>query len=211
MARKARERMLVTVEALDKEMKHVAELIPSIRQISDPEIREKVAKAWVTLWRAGYYARMEDCSWLETMATKFTWPNYEHTEQVCQVAIAAAETVRRVQRVEVNMDYLIAAALLHDIDKFVMFDPKTRKLTQEGRFFPHGFYSAKAALDVGLPVEIAHMCSTHTAYSVAQPRTIEAVILHYADYMVADVRQITEGQDFLWGSVTPRYCIVGER
>ena len=66
-----------------------------------------------------------------------------------------------------------------------------------------------SGLEYGLPIEIAHMISTHTAFSVKRQMTSEALILHMADYTVADLRNIKEGVDYLWSQQTPCYADLG--
>jgi len=184
---------------------YIENLLPSIKEITAPDIRQKVAQAWLNLWHEGSYRRIEDCSWFEAMRGEITWSNHEHSEQVAKVAIAAAQAVREAQGIEVNMDYVIAGALLHDVDKLVTFDGRTHELTNKGAGLPHGFFGAKAALDVGLPVEIAHICLAHTSDSPTKPRTVEAVIVHFADFITGNVRMLVEGRPFSYGSLMSSY------
>jgi len=43
--------------------------------------------------------------------------------------MAMAKVAKEVMGVEVNMDILIAGAILHDVDKAVLFDAKTKEPT----------------------------------------------------------------------------------
>lgn len=187
------------------EMQHLEHLLPSIKMISDADIRRKVAQAWLQMWHRGNYERIEDCSWFEVLRDHINWPNHEHTEQVARVAIAVAQAVGEAQGIKINMDYVISGALMHDVDKLLAFDGKTHDLTSEGACLPHGFLSAKAALDVGLPLAIAHICSAHTADSPIKPNTVEAVIVHFADFITGNVRMMAEGRSFSYGSLMSSY------
>ena len=95
------------------------------------------------------------------------------------------------------------------MDKGVMCDGKTKELTPIGKLLPHAAYTVHLALKHGLPIEIVHMISTHTAFSVKRQMTSEALILHMADYTVADLRNIKEGVDYLWSQQTPCYADLG--
>jgi len=46
---------------------------------------------------------------------------------------------------------------------------------------------------------------SHTAFSLRRQKTVEALILHMADYLIADLRNFKEGVDFLWSAEVPRY------
>ena len=191
------------------EVQYIEKLFPSIKELSDPDLRQKVIQAWVNLWHRGNFAKIEDSSWDEEAAVKWNidWPNYQHVEQVTRVCIAAGKAVKEYMGIDVNMDYLTAAALLHDCDKLVMYDGKTKKWTKEGKAVPHGFWSAMEAVNVGMPTEVVHMVSAHTRYSTKRPDSIEAVILHQVDFLACDVRLLAEGEhDQLVIEVNPRFA-----
>jgi 7,8-dihydroneopterin 2',3'-cyclic phosphate phosphodiesterase len=133
----------------------------------------------------------------------------DHTNQVTACAIGIAKFAQAMMEMEINMDWLIAGAILHDVDKAVMCDGKTKRLASIGKLLPHSAYSVYLALKHRLPVEIVHMISTHTAFSVKRQITAEALILHMADYSVADLRNIKEGVDYLWSQQQPCYAELG--
>ncbi len=188
-----------------EEMRHVEQLLPSIKKITDADIRHKVGRAWLQMWHRGSYRQIEDCSWFEVMRNDISWSNHEHTEEVARIAVAVAKTVSETQGIRINLDHVIAGALMHDLDKLVTFDGETHEITTEGSCLPHGFYSAKAALDVGLPIEIAHICASHAADSPSKPRTAEAVIVHFADLLSGNLKMVSEGQPFIRGSLMSSY------
>ena len=111
--------------------------------------------------------------------------NVEHTNQVVECAIAVANIVERTQKIKINLDYLIAAAILHDVDKIVEFHETTGRLTSYGQLFGHTSLGISLALEQALPLEIVHAIGTHSPiYSKHSPKTHEALILSHVDKMM---------------------------
>lgn len=179
------------------------QLLPHLCDIKNVDLRSKVKAVWVKLWKEGEYENIEEPTWVAEWKNQIDFPNITHTNQVTECAIAMAEVITKNFRVEVNLDYLIAGALLHDVDKLVSHHGS--KPTKIGKMLPHAFYSAHTALNLGLPIEVIHMIITHTAFSLVPPKSIEALILHYADYCMADALLMSRGLDFLWSAVPPKY------
>jgi len=189
----------------ESDKKYVESLFPALAEIQDPNLREKVIGIWAEAWKDGNYEKIEDIGWWEPWRNKYTWSNVSHTNQVTKCVMAMAKVTQEVMGMEVNMDYLIAAAILHDVDKAVLFDGKTKEPTEWLRKLPHASYSVYLVLKAGLPLDIAHMVLSHTAFSLKRQKTVEALILHMADYLIADLRNFKEGVDFLWSAEVPRY------
>ena len=190
----------------ETDKKHVESLFPALSEIKDASIREKVIAAWVDAWKDGNYNKIEDIPWYELWRDRFTWSNVDHTNQVVSCAMAMAKVAKEIMGVEVNMDILIAGAILHDVDKAVMFDAKTKEPTDWMRKMPHGCYSLYLALKEGLPIDVAHIVITHTVFTGQLPRTPEALIVHMADYYICDIRSyFKEGIDYLFSAQEARY------
>jgi len=81
----------------------------------------------------------------------------------------------------VNKDALIAGALLHDIMKVYEF--KEGKPT--GILLDHSALGLAELYKRGFPEEVLHLVISHAAPSTNPPRTLEAVILHYVDTLLA--------------------------
>ena len=190
----------------DEDRKYVESLFPDLARIQDPELRKKVIEIQAEAWRDGNYEKPEHISWLEYWSSVYTWSNVDHTNQVVTCAIGIAKFAKETMGININMDWLIAGAILHDVDKGVLFDGQTKEETIIGKLLPHTAYSMYLALKYKLPTEITHMIASHTIWSVKRQITAEALILHMADYIVADLRNIKEGVDYLWSQQAPCYA-----
>lgn len=177
-----------------KDRKYIEDLFPAVKEIKDADIREKVCRLWWQTWRASNFERIEDLSQWEPAREVVKWTNVDHTNQVTRCAMAMGRLLEEMNPVKVNMDYIIAGALLHDVDKLVLFDSKTGSHTEIGLKFAHATYGAHAALAIGLPQDVAHIIGSHSPYySNTEPRTVEAVIVRQADHAMAEGRSTALG------------------
>jgi putative nucleotidyltransferase with HDIG domain len=171
-----------------KEKRHyVKSLFPRLGDINDDTIREKVINVWLRAWELSDCNTIEDISAWPPEQEKLQLTNVEHTNQVVECVIAVADVIYNTQKVKVNMDYLIAAAILHDVDKILLFKKETGQLTPSGKFIAHISLSISLALEQGLPLEVIHAIGTHSPnYSAMPAKTHEALILSRADKMMMD-------------------------
>lgn len=165
-----------------EDMQHIERLFPEMKQIKDSNLRKKVAQVWVRMWRKGSWERVEQVPFTPSR-TKVTLA--QHTSTVTQYAIEIAKVASQAHGIDINMDNLIAGAILHDVSKLVETGEKGK--TEIGEKLQHGFYGAFAALEVGLSLEIAHLVATHTIRSSVYPKSVEGFIIRYADMLDADI------------------------
>jgi putative nucleotidyltransferase with HDIG domain len=172
---------------VEKNGRYIEELFPGLKDIESSEIREKVISVWLDAWKECEFDKIEDLSQWEPIKEKLNISNVEHTNQVVACAIAIAGVVKREQGVRIDMDTLIASAILHDVDKLLIFHPSTGKTTPMGGFLAHTAIGCHLALKAGLPLEIVHAIASHSRnYSSTPPNSAEAAILYHADHVVTE-------------------------
>ncbi len=175
-----------------EEIKYVGKVFPEIDAIKDPQLREQVAEAWIEAWHASKYSQIEDAVFgPQTPQYKLM----DHVRGVTNIAIGIAKVLKEIHGFQFNEDHVIAGALLHDIDKMIIFEKKGEVygVAEVARKFPHGYLGALIAHKVGLPEEIEHLILSHTGKQIVSPKTIEAVIVHYADYADYDAVSYNSG------------------
>jgi len=124
----------------------------------------------------------------------------EHTLEVARLALAIAQTVPGP-----DQDLVVAGALLHDVGKLDTYRVGSSfEATDGGRLFGHvltGFHRVKIACDaVKTPDDVAlhllHIIASHHGsleYGAArEPATPEAIVVHYADELSAQLMQAGE-------------------
>ena len=131
------------------------------------------------------FDKIEDLSAWPPEKAKIQLTNVEHTNQVTECAIAVAHSIDKTQQIKINLDYLIAAATLHDVDKIVLYSETTGQSTTFGKLIAHISLGIFLALEQNLPLEVVHAIGTHSPhYSTISPKTHEALILSHVDTMI---------------------------
>jgi len=179
-----------------KDKDYIIRLYPTIEKINDTGIRDKVVHTWYNAWKRGNFKSIEDLHQFEPARDRIVYSNVDHTNQVCRAAEEMGEMLADSLGQRVRMDYLLAGAVLHDVDKIVIFDAESGRFTSLGRQFAHAAMGAAMALMEGLPEEVAHIIGAHsTKFSPLPPHSIEAVILRHADEIVAQAVYLEQGLD----------------
>ncbi|MGA2955096.1 MAG: HD domain-containing protein [Thermodesulfobacteriota bacterium] len=177
-----------------KDRDYILSLFPTIVKIKDRDLREKVIQTWFNAWKRSNFLRIEDVHQFEPARERINYTNVDHTNQVCQACERMATIPSKILGLQLNLDYLRAGALLHDVDKMVVFDAQTGGGTEAGRRTPHAVAGASMARAEGLPEEVAHIIEAHsTKFSPHPPKSIEALILRHADLIVGNAVYMAQG------------------
>jgi len=167
--------------------------LPEINQIQDERLREQVIAVWQDVARESPHATLAECPWGSAMPHVRLM---DHIRSVTRVALALADVLSREDGHQINRDILLAGALLHDVSKIVEFtrDEQGNVVhTDKGRMLEHAFIGAAVARSHGLPLEVLHIINGHSPYSPVPPRTLEAVVLTYADLAQVDTLYFSAG------------------
>lgn len=146
---------------------------------------------------------MEDVpSLLELPKSEFN--NLIHIRSIASLAYSSASVISKFQKVKVNTDHVVAAALIADMSKMLEWRSVGRvpETTKMGKMLPHAFYAAMVALDAGLPIEIVHLILTHSRQSQLAPKTLEGIILYYADQVDTEAFRLRSGLKTIVGRKT---------
>ncbi len=158
----------------------IEEIIPEINEIRDEELREKVKKVWEYAIHEGGWESYPLNKIPFTLLIPTDRDLIAHTRMVTRMAISIGKT-----RGDVNMDYLIAGAILHDVGKLLEFGLKDGKVVKSeyGKRLRHPVSGAMLAEKFDLPYEIAHIIAAHSKEGEFVMRTPEAVIVHHCDFI----------------------------
>lgn len=175
-----------------EEMEYVEKLLPEVNEIKDLKLREKVIKAWIVAWHRGSYKRIEDAMYSFGNVTLC-----QHTRVVTRICMASADVLRELHGLQFKRDYLIAAALLHDIDKYITVIVDKNGNHIRNTKFPHGYIQAKIVQDLDMPDEIAHAVLVHSRrrYTINRPETLEAIVLQDADILAMNPLILHDGEN----------------
>ena len=179
-----------------------------LSEIKDAALREKVVATWVEGCRQGGWKSVDDLQKMPfTLATDPRGLNFiEHTRAVTAGALGLANAQKENYAkapYTVNLDYLTAGGLLHDVGKLLEIEPDGSggwRKSHAGRCARHPVSGAVLAAAAGLPQEVINIIVCHAKEGEGRPQRPEAVLVHQADFatfnplvMLEKGNLITEG------------------
>jgi len=167
----------------------VRQLWPEIAWIDDAKLREQVTDTWVLALKRSTL-KPDD---LKQIPFTLLVPNcpvsfMEHKRCVVHIARAGATAMKEFmgRALPVNMDTVIAGAILADVGKLLEYelgpDGKAQQ-SERGEALRHPFTGVALALECGVPDAVCHIIAAHAAEGDLVKRSTEAFIVHHADFM----------------------------
>jgi len=166
----------------------VTKLIPELEWIEDKSLRENVVEVWCDAmekggWSAEDLDNMPFTLLLDPCPASFL----THTRSVTTIAYNAGKTLVKFygDKLPVNMDYLVAGAILHDVGKLIEYEKKDDRIVKShrGKCLRHPFSGVGLGFARGIPDEVLHMIAMHAKEGNLSKRFPEAVIIHHSDFI----------------------------
>ena len=166
----------------------VRRLWPELEWIQNEELREKVCNTWVKgfemspltpedLDRIPFTLLVPDCP------ASFM----EHKRCVVQISRQAGQAMKEHlgKALTIDMDTVIAGAILADVGKLLEYEKVDGKAVQSarGKSLRHPFTGVHLAMSCGVPDEVCHIVAAHATEGDLVKRSTEAFIVHHADFM----------------------------
>ncbi|MBN2066610.1 MAG: HD domain-containing protein [Candidatus Thermoplasmatota archaeon] len=153
--------------------------------IKKTELRGKVVAVWKEAADRGKWHKLEDAPF--TLLIDNSGRLIDHTKRVTHLAKAVAD-----QRKEtLNIDYLIAGALLHDVGKLLEYVKKDGKYVKGpfGEKFRHPVSGSLLAKEFGLPDEVVFIIYAHSHEGDKLKRSPEAVVVNHCDFIDFEIKK----------------------
>jgi putative nucleotidyltransferase with HDIG domain len=162
--------------------KYLEKVFPQIKKIKHKKLRDGVIDAWLLAIERGKWEKIEDIPFTLLISTKRTL--VQHTRTVTDMAIGVAKN-----RKDLNLDTIIAAGLVHDVGKLLEYCRKGRSIVKSshGIKVRHPVSGYGLALEVGLPLEVAHIIAAHSTEGEKVVRSKEAIVIHHCDFIDFDI------------------------
>src|SRR5512142_2741622 len=166
----------------------VQRLWPELQWIANSDLRGRVARCWERAFELSPL-RPDD---LNAIPFTLLVPNcpttfMEHKRCVVHIARRAAESMREFMgnALAIDMDVVIAGAILADVGKLLEYENKDGKTvqSQHGAMLRHPFTGVALAIECGVPDAVCHIIAAHADEGNLVKRTTEALIVHHADFM----------------------------
>jgi putative nucleotidyltransferase with HDIG domain len=170
--------------------KEILELWPDIEWIADQELKWRTARVWETALQksvltAGDLHRIP--------FTLLCGPDLgvtfmDHKRAVVHISRECAMKFNEFfsDTLPVDMDVLIAGAILADVGKLLEYelDEKGNPVQGSyGKLLRHPFSGVSLAESCGIPPVVCHIIATHAGEGDLVRRSTEAYIVHHADFM----------------------------
>lgn len=176
----------------DRDIKSVFGSI--LERIGNTELREKVVKAYVLACERGGWKSLDDLRAMPfTLLTNTRGLNFiEHTIAVTEGALGLAQAIQEShtsQPFDINIDWLVAGGLLHDVGKLLEIERNPQggyRKSRQGKCARHPISGAILVAQAGLPDEIINIVACHAKEGEGRPKRIETVLIHQADFAVFD-------------------------
>ncbi|MGE5859120.1 MAG: HD domain-containing protein [Ignavibacteria bacterium] len=169
----------------------VLSIWPEINWIENKELREKVLNCWVyaienspltpeDLQVIPFSLLIKDC--------KISFMNHKRTAVQLSVDIAKRMKENFKEEIKIDMDTLIAGAVLIDVGKLFEYEKINGGLTtsKTGKLLRHPFSGVAVADRFGIPPEVQHIIAYHAKEGDLAKRSVEAIIVHHADFVSFD-------------------------
>ena len=166
----------------------VNRLWPELEWIADPGLRAQTTRTWERAFALSPL-KPED---LNRIPFTLLVPNcpvtfMEHKRCVVHIARRSAEAMREFlgRSLPIDLDTVIAGAILADVGKLLEYENvegKTRQ-SQRGKYVRHPFTGVALAMECGVPDRVCHIIAAHAAEGDLVQRSVEATIVHHADFM----------------------------
>lgn len=175
---------------------HVRETFPELDAITADDLRAGVVEAWTTAMAENDIDDLDEVPWLPPVQRDLGIDDARlvpHVRDVTACAVELAETLIERRGTAVDLDTVVAGALVHDVSKLAEYDGLAE--TTIGDLLGHPHYGIHVVSRVGLPTRIAHIVLAHTSRTTVEPATIEAAIVRRADEVAADAIRWTALDD----------------
>ena len=171
-------------------MENIKELWPELEWIKDSDLREKTARTWELALQKSVL-KAEDLGRIPF--TLLAGPDLkvsfmDHKRAVVHIARESGLKFNEFFKSElpVNMDVLIAGAILADVGKLLEYELDGNGKSYQGKYgeyLRHPFSGVSLAEQCGVPPEVCHIIAAHAAEGDLVKRSTEAYIVHHADFM----------------------------
>ena len=167
----------------------VLRLLPEITEITDVELREKVAACWMeAIEFRGWTEELLRAIPFTLLAANVSIPFIDHVRAVCKMCVAVDRVLDEMhgpRKTPINRDHLIAGALVADVGKLLEFEIVEGNPIKSafGKHIRHPFSGVALAYKHGLPSEVMHIIATHSKEGEGEKRTPESIVFHHADFI----------------------------
>lgn len=199
------------------------ELVELAKKIKDKELRKKTIDLIQNLELSNKNFKKYPHEKIEKTATMFVVPSAGmgpvernvliHTVTLVDLCDKLCDSFKKNYKLKLNRDYLITAALLHDIMKsFEFIRGPGNELQPTGILLDHTMLATAELYSRNFPEEVIHIVASHFGEGgPTPPRSFEALVFHYLDSMVSLVEYYNEAQQNMQKQIKDQVLMLTEK
>jgi len=166
----------------------VKKIWPEIEWIKDEDLKQNVLDCWVYAIENSVLSPEDlDVIPFSLLIKNFNVTFMNHKRTCVQLSVDIAKRMKENfgDEIQIDMDLLIAGAILIDVGKLLEYDKVDGKLTtsKAGKLLRHPFSGVALADRFNLPPEVQHIIAYHAKEGDLAKRNVEAIIVHHADFV----------------------------
>ncbi|KYK33155.1 MAG: hypothetical protein AYK22_01205 [Thermoplasmatales archaeon SG8-52-3] len=156
-----------------------------LQWIKDDFLKNKVVDVWKEAAYRGCWKSLDDAPF--TLLIKDSGKLTDHTKRITNLA----KVIYDQRQENINLDFLIAGALLHDVGKLLEYEYKDGEFVKcdYGKKFRHPVSGALLAKELGLPDEVVLIIYAHSHEGDNLKRSPEAVIVNHSDFIDFEIKK----------------------
>jgi hypothetical protein len=180
---------MIKIEIEPKFIEQAKQLWPELEWIKNNDLKEKTTLTWALALQKSVLTP-EDLNTIPF--TLLCGPDLKvtfmgHKRAVVHIAKDCGDQMNKFFKTDlpVDMDVLIAGAILADVGKLLEYELKDGKSVQGsyGKYLRHPFSGVSLAEMCGVPASVCHIVATHAGEGNLVKRSTEAYVVHHADFM----------------------------
>jgi putative nucleotidyltransferase with HDIG domain len=156
-----------------------------LKWIQDKNLIEQVINVWAEAAKRGKWVSINDVPF--TLLFENSGRLVNHTKRVTKLAKSVFDN----RDEKLNLDFLIAGALLHDVGKLLEYEKKDKKYFKGefGKRFRHPVAGALLAKEIDLPDEVVLIIYAHSHEGDNLNRSPEAIIVNHCDFIDFEIKK----------------------
>jgi putative nucleotidyltransferase with HDIG domain len=167
------------------ERRDIEKYFTELTWIQEKDLRKKVVDVWKMAADRGGWNQLQEIPF--TLLFEGSGLLVDHTKRITKLAW----NVVNARSENLNKDYLIAGALLHDVGKLLEYELRAGKIVKSayGEKTRHPAAGAQLAEECNLPKEVVHIIAAHSHEGDTMNRTPEAIIVHHCDFIDFEIKK----------------------
>ncbi len=161
-------------------------IFPEVTFIKNKKLGTGVLQAWILAFKKGKWNAKNIMKIPFTLLANTRRTLIQHTRSVTKMAMAVAAV-----RKDLKFDIVVAGGLVHDVGKLLEYEYKNGvfRKSEFGKLVRHPVSGYALALEVGLPVAVAHIAAAHSDEGEKVKRSAEAILIHHCDFIDFEIEQ----------------------